>query len=243
VNRLYLLELRPDPLALLRFLRGRGLEAPGQQDDFGYGVHAWLRAAFDSLAPQPWRLFTDRRRALRILGYGAHDAADMRRHLAEFADPPMFAVCPDPDELILGKPMPAWQRGRRLGFELQCCPVGRTSENGTEKDLFLLRADAAGAERLSREAVYCAWAAEHLQLAGACAVTAARMTGFRLVRQQRRPEGPDGHRASAHLVRPQVLVQGELTVGDPEAFAQLLAGGIGRHKAFGYGMLLLRPAP
>lgn len=241
MNRLYMLELRPDPLALLRFLRGQGLAATAQDDDFGYAVHAWLRAAFDSLAPQPWRLFADRRRTLRVLGYGAHDAGDLRQRLAEFADPQTFAVCPLPEDLILGKPMPAWPRGRRLGFELQCCPVGRTADHGTEKDLFLLRADSAESGQLSREAVYCAWATEHLQLSRACTVTEARMTGFRLVRQQRRPEAPDGQRASAHLVRPQVLVQGELTVGDPEAFAQLLASGIGRHKAFGYGMLLLRP--
>jgi len=33
-----------------------------------------------------------------------------------------------------------------------------------------------------------------------------------------------------------------LTVTDGEAFARLLAKGVGRHTAYGYGMLLLRPA-
>ena len=37
-------------------------------------------------------------------------------------------------------------------------------------------------------------------------------------------------------------VEGTLTVGDPDAFSRLLARGIGRHRAFGFGMLLLRPA-
>ena len=32
---------------------------------------------------------------------------------------------------------------------------------------------------------------------------------------------------------------GTLTVADRHAFAQMLARGIGRHAAFGYGMLLL----
>ena len=37
-------------------------------------------------------------------------------------------------------------------------------------------------------------------------------------------------------------VHGTMTVTDPAAFAQLLAHGVGRHRAYGYGMLLLRPA-
>jgi CRISPR system Cascade subunit CasE len=37
-------------------------------------------------------------------------------------------------------------------------------------------------------------------------------------------------------------VHGELTINDADAFARLLAGGVGRHAAYGFGMLLLRPA-
>ena len=37
------------------------------------------------------------------------------------------------------------------------------------------------------------------------------------------------------------MLYGELEVTDPEAFNRLLATGIGRDKAYGYGMLLLRP--
>ena len=36
-------------------------------------------------------------------------------------------------------------------------------------------------------------------------------------------------------------MSGALTITDGEKFAQLLARGIGRHRAYGYGMLLLRP--
>jgi CRISPR system Cascade subunit CasE len=37
------------------------------------------------------------------------------------------------------------------------------------------------------------------------------------------------------------LIRGELVVGDPDSFNAMLAGGIGRHVAFGYGMVLLSP--
>ncbi|GHE81823.1 hypothetical protein GCM10019059_44550 [Camelimonas fluminis] len=49
------------------------------------------------------------------------------------------------------------------------------------------------------------------------------------MRKGRRIEGPD---ATFH---------GSLVVTDPEAFTILLARGVGRHRAYGYGMLLLRP--
>ena len=41
---------------------------------------------------------------------------------------------------------------------------------------------------------------------------------------------------------PDALMRGVLEITDGPAFAQLLAGGVGRHRAYGYGMLLLRPA-
>ena len=37
-------------------------------------------------------------------------------------------------------------------------------------------------------------------------------------------------------------MQGVLTITDGGAFASLLARGVGRHRAYGYGMMLLRPA-
>jgi CRISPR system Cascade subunit CasE len=48
-------------------------------------------------------------------------------------------------------------------------------------------------------------------------------------RNGRRIEGPDA------------VVHGTLTITDPVAFAGLLARGVGRHRSYGYGMLLLRP--
>jgi CRISPR system Cascade subunit CasE len=40
---------------------------------------------------------------------------------------------------------------------------------------------------------------------------------------------------------PDVILAGELTVADAEGFLALLARGVGRHRAFGFGMLLLSP--
>ena len=45
-----------------------------------------------------------------------------------------------------------------------------------------------------------------------------------------------------HSVGPDATLQGALRVTGGNAFANLLARGIGRHQSYGYGMLLLRPA-
>jgi CRISPR system Cascade subunit CasE len=39
-----------------------------------------------------------------------------------------------------------------------------------------------------------------------------------------------------------VTFHGELVIKNPELFAERLAKGVGRHAAYGYGMLLLRPS-
>lgn len=234
---LYMVELPLDQPALLRFLHLQGLDTQADQD-MGYGVHAWMGAAFGELAPKPWRLFMGRGRPPRVLGYALHDAEPLRLRLQEFADPSVLAVCP-PDK-VASRAMPRWRKGRHLAFEVQACPVGRKAGSGVEKDLFLIHADSTEGE-LRRDAVYCDWAREQIERSGAAQVTSIRLDGFRLIRQVRRSQGSSGERKRSHLVRPQALFRGELTVAEPEAFEALLARGVGRHRSFGYGLLLLRP--
>lgn len=86
--------------------------------------------------------------------------------------------------------------------------------------------------------MYRDWLARHLA-AGGVEPERLALDSFRLSGTQRR--GSD--RALHHLRRgPDALFSGVLRVADPDAFAALLARGVGRHRAFGYGMLLLRPA-
>ncbi|BCX82597.1 CRISPR system Cascade subunit CasE [Methylomarinovum caldicuralii] len=234
MSQLFMVELRPDPRRLMRFLYGQRLGS-GNDGDFGYGIHAWLRAAFADLAPQPWRLLDGRGMPGRILAYSRHDAEALRLQLQGFADPLTFEACPP--QAIAGKPLPAWRAGQRLGFEVLCCPVGRKSATGIEKDLFLVHADSGG--EIQRDQVYCDWARARLERDGAAEVTELRLEGFRLVRQLRKSHGQ--RRKKSALLRPQALIRGSLTVADPDAFTGLLARGVGRHRAFGYGMVLVKP--
>jgi len=236
-----MVELRPQAPALFRFLRDQGLDMGRADEDMSYGIHAWLAAAFGDMAPKPWRLLMDRRRPMRVLGYSAATADRLRQRLVEFAEPGAFTVVSDPEADIASKPMPRWSPGRRLAFEILVCPVGRKADSGLEKDLFLIQVDAVGDGRVDRGTVYCSWVQERLERDGACEVNTIRLKGFRLVNQVRRAQSTGGSRKIGRLVRPQALLHGELTVGDPETFGYLVAQGVGRHRSFGYGMLLLRP--
>lgn len=60
------------------------------------------------------------------------------------------------------------------------------------------------------------------------------------LRDKRKSPGGSGAREGGG--GPDAVFTGSLTVSDPEAFRVLLARGVGRHRSFGFGMLLLRPA-
>lgn len=231
-------------------------------DDEGYLLHRLLRDAFGPLAPQPFRWFAPTDRAPgRLLAYSCHGKAELRDALA-LAEPLLDAALPEAG--IDDRAMPeAFAAGTTLGFEVRACPIVRTrrgdGENSRELDVFLHRALAAPTEEpIDREAVYREWLTPKLA-AGGAEVAEARVHHLDqtpLVRRRHRkprqgtaePEGrpqrlqrtAGGRRIMAR--RPDVTFRGTLRVTDPEAFAALLARGVGRHRAFGFGMLLLRPA-
>ncbi|MCS6915936.1 MAG: type I-E CRISPR-associated protein Cas6/Cse3/CasE [Myxococcales bacterium] len=237
-----MLELRPDPAALLRFAQAQGLNHSADED-MGYVIHAWLAAMFGPLAPKPFRFLQDRRlrQPPRLLGYVRVPGEQLADHAAAFAPPLAVAVC-GLDQLSQIKPMPAhWEPGRRLGYELLACPISRQDDK--EKDVFLRRLDRQppGSPPLQREAVYSEWLQR--QFGAAARVEQMRLEGFRLIRMLRRSSRQELHstRPQARIDRPQALMRGILRIGDAAQFQMLLQRGIGRHRTFGYGMLLLRP--
>lgn len=234
---LHMVEMHLDAKALLDMLRRKNL-LRDDDEDLGYGVHAWLREAFGSIAPQPWRLWAGRGRPLRVLGYSNHSAEELRQALRAFASPSLAAVVPDPEHDIQSKLLPPWDKGRRLGFEVLAIPVGRKSRSGVEKDAYLLALDHGNKQ--SRDEVYRSWLIN--QMGQGVRIYRLELAGFRLFKTyRRRHHGSEGEASFRRLIRPQALFRGELEVSDPAAFQHLLAHGVGRHTAFGYGMLLLRP--
>ena len=93
---------------------------------------------------------------------------------------------------------------------------------------------------LSREAVYRDWLAQQFGIAAE--LLECHLQEFRLASVIRRaaPASQD-LRPKRSVKGPDAVLSGKLQVGDDAAFAQLLRRGVGRHRAFGYGMLLLKP--
>jgi CRISPR system Cascade subunit CasE len=87
----------------------------------------------------------------------------------------------------------------------------------------------------SREEVYTDWLSRQLDGRGGAALESATLQSFQRTRAVRK-------RGNRYSEGPDALMRGVLTVTDGKAFAELLARGVGRHRAYGYGMLLLRPA-
>jgi len=239
---LHMIDLHLDARRLIEFAQLQGINR-NRDEDLGYATHAWLQAAFGKLAPKPYRLLASPGQAsMRLLGYCDHPAQELHEQAQAFADPLVLAAG-NLSRPIPGKTMPVtWRPGLRMGFEVLACPV--TRKDSEEKDVYLRRIDQASGDQptLDREVVYGDWLAH--QLADGADLDQIKLQGFQLVRQFRRGRrsAANGKRSTHGITRPQALIRGELTVTDGEAFSAGLARGIGRHRAFGYGMLLLRPA-
>ena len=228
--------------------RGPGGALRGANFDEGRALHHLLAETLGKGRLQPFRLIpAPRGAAAQLYAYTRSSRQELLDEAHATALPEALAVCEVTS--LAEKPMPTdWRSGRRLGFEVRLRPVSRLLKPmpvagnrpfaaGAEVDVFLIEAlrrypgGPPEGEGLKRETVYSAWFAARLdgaaRLEGEAVLT--RFARTRVARQRAAPEGPDA------------VLQGELSITDPVRFAALLENGVGRHRAYGFGMLLLRP--
>lgn len=122
----------------------------------------------------------------------------------------------------------AWVAGRTRGGD-----GGRWADDA--RDTAAVRAAMEASP--TREATYLGWLSKRLTDAAALEDDAG-LRHFRRTRTRRSSHGKAGRKSAEG---PDALIAGTLTVTDSAAFAALLARGVGRHAAFGFGMLLLSP--
>ncbi|MDK2955369.1 MAG: system Cascade subunit CasE [Desulfovibrionales bacterium] len=230
---LHMLSIPTNPGRLYEWARR---EAGLSLDDEGYLLHVALRKAFGGASPQPFALKKNRAGDWTVLGYGPDGADDLRREQSMIASP-LLTEAFQPRG-VASKAMPEdWPAGRRFGFEVCCCPIkrGKAGQGPAEHDVYL-RERLHEAET-SPDQVYRDWLAEELaryEAADLLGCEAPVVRSFRPVR--RGPRGPRRLRSD----RKAVAFSGTLRIRDPAGFEALLARGLGRHRAFGFGMLLLR---
>ena len=213
--------------------------------DPDHAMHCLLTESFGDLAPKPFRAILPRDGSDGVLyGYGCSNAEALREAAAICADPLQSLVLPV--DKLDSKSMPAWwQVGKQLGFEARVRPVVRRSFNSESRpkkecDVFLWEAlrHPNGEMERSREQVYTEWLSERLNRRGGAQLEPehTKLVAFQRTRAFRKAQP-----AFRHTEGPDAVIRGVLTITDAVSFADLLAKGIGRHKAYGYGMLLLRP--
>ncbi|MFW5859543.1 MAG: type I-E CRISPR-associated protein Cas6/Cse3/CasE [Planctomycetota bacterium] len=254
-----------DPLAMVRCeLSARGLISLAQRRnqgtralDLGYTIHCWLREAWGETWPKPFA-WNEEADTIEVLGYRRSDNAGTQVH--------------DPDGLLVrpaeSRAMPAtWPDAHRLAFRLQTVASRRISKRGKslppppgiegattagpgdEVDAYqhhLARSPNTAPRPDLREQVYIDWLQERVNGDAGCTFTDVRIEGVKRQILQRKPQRdtPGAARPPPRQVElPAVTFTGALTVTDSDAFTAFLAKGVGRHKAFGFGMMLLRPAP
>lgn len=232
--------------------------------DEGRVLHHLLDETFGPSALKPFRLMVaPGERAGSVYAYTHCREADLLQAVRETSMPeagPVLSL----DRMSVREVPAAWPAERRLSFDVRVRPVvrirgelphPRAPDNhykaGAELDAYFVEAQrrfpgdrprivdgrpiASAMERegRSRDVVYGDWLAARLAPAAEidpANVTLHRFERTRVARQGHAPEGPD---ATLH---------GELVIKDPAAFNVLLAVGVGRHRSYGFGMLLLRPA-
>lgn len=248
---LYLLYLPLPTHRIAAFARRYAAQSP----DRGYMVHAVLTAVFGDDAPKPFAIAGDTGERVSVYAYANRDLAALRAARDPLAPP-------DVDSLIDwnaagDKPMPVLATGARLGFSVRVCPMLRLGRSpaggkrpGAEVDAFLAALDKweAQAESSSpapdRESVYADWFRAAMERAGGTAIEHVRLAGVRRDRILRKAgQRGEENRPRAIRERPAAVFEGVLRVTDTDAVRALLARGLGRHRAFGFGMLMLRRAP
>lgn len=234
MSSLHLVRMELSPPQLMAFANQQGLLRL-EDEGHGYVLHAWLAAMFGPHAPKPFH-WDDRRQEL--LGYCGQPAQALIEHAQAFAQPQDWAVLL-PSSLV-SKPMPAvWRDGQRMQANVRVCPVTRRDDG--EKDVFLRAVERLSDAVPPRAEVYAEWFRR--QWGEAVHFERLELLGHSRMRLLRRGQAStQGGRVARSVERPQATFSAVLTLRDGEAFSRLLLRGIGRHRAFGFGMVLLSPA-
>jgi CRISPR system Cascade subunit CasE len=239
-ERVYLISLPVERAKLAAFAAKRGTIPPS--GDLGYALHQALNETFGEGAPKPFHFANNF--DWPLLAYSPHEAPALQELASrQRQEVPTWALASE----ALGfasmavRPLPEdWTEGTSYRFSVRTrpvCRVARHQERGLprECDVFLraVVSKPDGTEWLDKQDVYSAWFKEQIP------ETAATLKSVKISQISRTQVYRKG---SPSLAGPDVTFSGILQVGDPAVFRDCLRRGVGRHRAFGFGMILLGSA-
>jgi CRISPR system Cascade subunit CasE len=207
---------------------------PSALEDESLILKSILWEAFSGGALRPWAIHAQRGPTTTIVGYTRADAEELNKRRS-LALPSVQAAVGE----AIAVPLPSLSASERYRFSICFVPTIRvTKAEGRrygERDAFLAKADTAGKDAgLKRDDVYRDYLAE--RLAGA-SIEASRLVRFRLRRLMR----PKEDRSVSGKTMPEAIVEGDLRVDDPAKLIEAIGAGVGRQRAYGFGMLRLQP--
>lgn len=226
--------------------------------DLGYVIHSWLTEVFTDLAPSPFSWTIDQQR-VTILGYTHVGESELRERHAR-AEVSLRNIAASPD----AKQLPSqWPVGQTLAFRAQVCPIRRLSRkgkglppapndphqrpvrSGAEIDAWqhhLATCQVQNQQPQTRDEIYRTWFIERWDSDAAELLTWDAIGLQRLRMQRRGTTKADGSRPAHVVTLPSLTISGRCRIRDGDAFTRLLAHGVGRHRAFGFGMILVKAA-
>jgi CRISPR system Cascade subunit CasE len=249
MGELHLVQVSVDLAGLMRRARDRGQRL--DELDTGYLLHGWLEETFGPGRLRPFRIEHGRGSEkapddpspdLRLLAWSEVGEGALQQHVQEFAEPTAARAVHGVASKLLPE---TWTEGRRLGFAVRVCPTVRSRvplpgeaprDTPHERDAWQPGPDAP-----TREAVYVDWLRSRLDTGGVVSMERAGLDGYRRARLHRRTQG--AQRAARQVGLPEAWMSGVLVIREPARFSEWLRHGVGRHRAFGFGMVVLRPAP
>lgn len=232
---LQLVRFWPDGVAFQRWGHRQGLIKPNTDD--GYAWHALLKTVLGDQAPQPFSVRSPHGE-LELLGYST---ADTRLWQPMAQDPDALQALRLQSLQVRAFPSDL-ACGDRLSFEVRVRPIVRAREGRDHRREMDAAVHARGhTPEIGREAAYYDWLMRELARDHAAQLIGpARMLRFKRTRVLRRDRS-EGGAALKPIEGPDALFRGVLEIAESTAFQQLVARGLGRHRAFGFGCLLLAP--
>ncbi len=236
-ERVYLISLPVERAKLAALAAKRGTIPPS--GDLGYALHQALNETFGDGAPKPFHFTNDF--DVPLLAYSQHEESALQElAMRQRQEVPAWTLASE----ALGfasmqvRPLPEnWTQGASYRFSVRTrpvCRIARHQERGLprECDVFLraVTSKPEGIAWIDKQDVYSAWFKEQIPDAAATlkSVAISRLSRTQVYR-----------RGSPSLAGPDVTFSGILQAGDPAVFRDWLRRGVGRHRAFGFGMILL----
>lgn len=234
---LHLLSSAVNKEKLLSLAARRGTIPPS--GDLGYAFHQVLNETFGAAAPKPFH-FLPAPSGFAV-AYSQHNATTLQ-HIAlrQRETVPSWDLASQALGLasLTASPLPGdWIEGMCFWFSVRTRPVCRVNRHHERKlprecDVFVRAAAGKAGENdlLDRRNIYLQWFREQIPDSAASLVSLqlSKLAHTQVYR-----------RGAPRLSGPDVTFSGVLQVTHPAAFRNFLARGAGRHRAFGFGMILL----